>query len=108
MVGRANRPPKAAMRAACVAEEKERVWRNPYTFFSRAWRHTALRRCQIWIRVIPQMEGPRFIFISKICQGRNFIFDFSTIPTLVFHFGLGTKLYLYVSKYYTHKTTPEI
>ena len=79
MVGRANRPPKAAMRAACVAEEKERVWRNPYTFFSRAWRHTALRRCQIWIHTIPQMEGPHFIF------------DFSTNPYLSPNFIFSTK-----------------
>lgn len=75
MVGRANRPPKAAMRAACVAEEKS-VYGEIHTRFLRV----GLRRCQIWIHTIPQMEGPHFIFISKICQGRNFIFDFSTIP----------------------------
>nr|DAN04816.1 MAG TPA: hypothetical protein [Caudoviricetes sp.] len=39
-----------------------------------------MRRCQIWICSIPFLEGPHFIFISKICQGRNFIFKTNPDP----------------------------
>lgn len=73
-------PTSTAMRALKNAEEKERVWRNPYTFFCVPTEHPRMRRCQIWICSIPQMEGPHFIFISKICQGRNFIFKTNPNP----------------------------
>lgn len=51
----------------------------------------SLRRCQIWIHTIPSMERPHFIFISKICQGRNFIFDFGMIPYPSPNFIFSTK-----------------